>query len=282
MTAAPRPSTVTSADGTTIAFLTVGQGDPVILVGGRMRTAEDYLPLARSLTPRFSVHLIDRRGRGSSGPQGPDHSIARECDDVLALQASTGAVRVFGHSYGGLVALRTAARAPVFDRIAVYEPGVSVGGSIPTAWMPRYRELLGVGDPRGAFAHFVRGSGHAPGPVARLPLWYLRTVLRLVVRAPQWRRMEPLLASNLAEHEEVRRLDGDLTAFAAVAAQVLLLGGSRSPQPATVDTLQHLRAVLPSASIELLDGLDHNAPDEHAPDVVGTRVRRFLETTPSG
>lgn len=279
MTTAPRPGVVTTAQGATIGFLTLGAGEPVIVVGGSMRTAEDYLPMASALASQFTVHVMDRRGRGASDPQGPEYSIATECDDLLALQAHTGAGRVFGHSFGGLVALQTAARAQVFTRLALYEPGVSVDGSVATAWMSRYRELLAAGDTRGAFAHFVRGSGHAPGPVAKLPLWYLRAVLRLVVREARWRRMEPLLASNLAEHEQVRRLDGVVSDYRSITAEVLLLAGGRSPQPATMHSLRSLERVLPNATVDVLEDLDHNAPDEHAPDVVGARVREFLSSS---
>ena len=47
------------------------------------------------------------------------------------MQAETGADRVFGHSYGGLVALQTARRTAAFRQIAVYEPAVVLDGSPP-------------------------------------------------------------------------------------------------------------------------------------------------------
>ncbi len=202
-----------------------------------MRSAHDYLPLATVLAQQFAVHVIDRRGRGASGPQGADYTIDKECEDLLAVQAGTGATRVFGHSYGGLVVLETARRAPVFTHIAVYEPGVSVAGSIPTGWISRYRALLAAGDQRGAFAVFVQQSGHAPGPAARMPLWYLRAILRMVIRNRQWQHMAPLLAANAMEHEQVRALDDTVTHYAALEARVLLLGGSDSPRPATMASL---------------------------------------------
>jgi pimeloyl-ACP methyl ester carboxylesterase len=82
---------------------------------------------ARALSEHFTVHTIERRGRGESGPQGDDYSIVKECEDVLALQAETGAALLVGHSYGGLVALEVARNNRAFSRIAVYEPGVSDG-----------------------------------------------------------------------------------------------------------------------------------------------------------
>jgi hypothetical protein len=34
--------------------------------------------------------------------------------------------------------------------------------------------------------------------------------------------------------------------------------------------------VTPDSDAEIIDGLDHRAPDEKAPDLVADRVRRFL------
>jgi predicted alpha/beta superfamily hydrolase len=47
---------------------------------------------------------------------------------VLALQAATGASFLVGHSYGGLIALEVARNNKDFNKIAVYEPGVSIDG----------------------------------------------------------------------------------------------------------------------------------------------------------
>jgi pimeloyl-ACP methyl ester carboxylesterase len=80
-------ATVPSADGTVIGYHTVGLGPPLIVVGGALRAAEDYLALAHALAERYSVHVVDRRGRGLSGPQGPRYGIARECEDLLAVKA---------------------------------------------------------------------------------------------------------------------------------------------------------------------------------------------------
>lgn len=270
---------VLSADGTPIAYQSLGAGDGVIVVGGALAAGRDYLPLARVLARSFAVHVVDRRGRGASGPQGPAYSIGKECEDLLAVQAATGATAVFGHSYGGLVALETARRTGVFSRLAVYEPGVSVGGSIRTDWMPRYRELLAAGDTRGAFACMVRRIAAGPALVARVPLWYLRAILRLMIRGRRWQQMEPLLASSLAEHEQVARLDdGTVDRYRPVTARVLLLGGRKTAASITTRLFDALQDVIADCAVEMLHGLDHNAPTEKGAEVVGDRVRRFLSS----
>jgi pimeloyl-ACP methyl ester carboxylesterase len=275
-------ATVVSADGTRIGYQRLGTGTPprapsLIVVGGAMRTAQEYLPLARQLAQACTVYVVDRRGRGDSGPQGAEYGIEKECEDLLAIQAATGATAAFGHSFGGLVVLETAKRSDVFTRITVYEPGVSIAGSIPVGWMPRYRQLLEQGDERGAFAHFVRGSGHAPGPTALMPLWYLRAILRVVIRSRQWARMRPLLSANLAEHQQVLALDSTLGSYAAITAPTLLLAGAKSPAFTSTALLAALNAAIPNSSTRILDGLDHNAPDEKNPRLVAQAVLQFLQ-----
>jgi pimeloyl-ACP methyl ester carboxylesterase len=267
--------TAISADGTRVGYRTIGEGEPVIVVGGALRTGEDYLPLAHALSRRLQVHVMDRRGRGLSGPQGSHYSIEKECEDLDAVIAATGASRVFGHSYGGLVALETAKRTSTLARLAVYEPGVSVHGSIVTGWMPEYSRRLARGDSRGAFAVFVRGSGHAPAMVTKLPLGYLKLVLRFAIRPAQWQRIEPLLAANLTEHNQVRRLDGIACSYQQLDAHVLLLGGTNS-RTSSLHTLDALNHHIPHAALELIDGLAHNAPDGGSPNQVAERVEPFL------
>ncbi|MGZ3611648.1 MAG: alpha/beta fold hydrolase [Ktedonobacteraceae bacterium] len=63
--------------------------------------ASDYATFARALAEHFMVHTIERCGRGESGPQGDDYSIAKECEDVLALRAEIDASLLVGHSDGG-------------------------------------------------------------------------------------------------------------------------------------------------------------------------------------
>jgi pimeloyl-ACP methyl ester carboxylesterase len=268
---------VGSTDGTAISYETVGVGEGLLVLGGAWRTSRAYLPFARALSDSFTVHVIDRRGRGRSGPQGAEYSIAREMEDLLAVQAQTRATIVFGHSYGGLIALEAARRSAVFSDVVVYEPGVSIAGSIPLGWMDLYRERLAAGDPRGAFAAMVRGAGGAPPALARTPLWYFKLILRLFIRQEQWRQIEPLLEGGLAEHEQVAALDdATVDRYQPITARVLLLGGGKSRSFATTRLFEPLTATIPHATSELIDGLNHTAPDEKAPDVVAERVRRHL------
>jgi pimeloyl-ACP methyl ester carboxylesterase len=63
---------VASLDGTPIGFQSRGCGPSLLVVHGALGTSDDLATLAEALSERFSVHAMDRRGRGMSGPQGAD------------------------------------------------------------------------------------------------------------------------------------------------------------------------------------------------------------------
>ncbi|MEU4537470.1 alpha/beta hydrolase [Streptosporangium sp. NPDC023825] len=266
--------TVSSADGTPISYQTMGAGPGLIVLGGSLRTSEDYLPLASVLARSFTVNVVDRRGRGASGPQGPQYALGKEVEDLLAVQAETGARLAFGHSYGALVILETARSFQLFDRIAVYEPGVPVA-PVPTGWMAPYRERLAADDPYGAFVHFIQGSGGAPAFMTKMPYWYLRMAMRVGFRGPSWQRMRPLLGACLAEHEQLAAQQGRLAEFAAVTASVLLLCGNRTARASRAE-FDAIRDTLPNATLETLNGLNHFGPEGKTAPVVAERAVAFL------
>jgi pimeloyl-ACP methyl ester carboxylesterase len=249
----------------------------VIVIGGALSAGRNYSRFARALGRSFAVHVLDRRGRGGSGPQGPGYSIDKELQDLNAVRTATGAAALFGHSYGGLIALEAARRCTDFSDVVVYEPGVSVRGSIVVDWIPRYRELLAAGDSRGAFAAMVKQGGVAPAAIRRLPLSCVRLILRLAIPPRRWQEMEPLLEANLAEHEQIARLDDvSVERYSSIGAHVLLLGGQKTPGFVTTELFEALSEAIPTVDVEIIDGLDHQGPDEKAPDVVAERVRRHL------
>src|SRR5204862_8054293 len=124
-TASSTPA-VLAQDGASISYLSIGSGPSVLVIPGALSMAADYAAFASALAEHFTVHIIERRGRGKSSPQGDDYSILKEREDVLALQQETGASLLVGHSFGGLVTLEVARNNPLFTKVAVYEPGVSI------------------------------------------------------------------------------------------------------------------------------------------------------------
>lgn len=266
--------TVHSRDGATISYLTMGEGPAVLVIPGALSLAATYTDFARALAERFTVHVIERRGRGLSSPQGSDYSMTKECEDVLALQRETGVSLLVGHSFGGLVALEVARNNPAFHKIAVYEPGVSIDGSISMDWIPDYEKHLAAKRYRDAFVAFTLGTG--PDRIRTTPPWLMKLLLPFVLPREEWQRMRELLPQNLREHQEVARMDNHYVNYRGIPADVLLMFGGKT-QSTWVDlAMERLAAVLPRSETKQFPKLDHFGIDKRAPREVAQAVSDFF------
>lgn len=105
----------------------------------------------------------------------------REVEDLQALVTATGASRAFGLSSGALVVLRAALVTPALDRVALYEPPLSVDGSAPTDWGPRFDREIAAGKPTSALVTALNGMGVEP-VLGRLPRLVLAPLLAIGAR----------------------------------------------------------------------------------------------------
>lgn len=267
----PSLRTVTSADGTTIAYRRVGSGPSVVIVPGNNRMAHNYDRLANALGDSFTVSIVERRGRGASGPQGAAYCLDREIEDLNAVCEAVDAQSVFGHSYGGLIALSAARTDRRVQRVAVYEPGISIDGSFDLSFRAEFRRLLERGRHVRAMALFLHRTRLLPLPRSPYILCWALSVL-MVGRASE---MRELMSTTPPELEVTAAADSDGSAFAAVEAEVLLIGGTRSPGYLT-GVLEPLSRIIPNATRLMLDDADHNAPDESAPSRIAEHLRPML------
>lgn len=270
----PKNNIVTSKDGTIISYQTTGSGPGLILIHGVLSTSKNYRRLAEFLGKNFTVYSIDRRGRGLSGAQGDDYSMKKECEDIEALQQQTGAIYLFGHSYGGLIALEVACSNKQFKKIAVYEPGVSVDGSISIDWMPAYQKYLADKKYLDAFAVFSIGAG--PENARKMPLWLMKTILPFFVKNPEREEKYNLLQSNLLEHQAVASRDDTYQNYQAISADVLLMYGGKSNLRWVDKAIKTLSEVLPVSEKRKFPKLDHFGPDKTGPEVVAENVTKFF------
>jgi pimeloyl-ACP methyl ester carboxylesterase len=132
---------VTSKDGTPIAYERSGVGPAVILVGGGLDDGTENAPLVPPLSRRFTVVNYARRGRGESGDTQP-YSIEREFEGLEALiETAGGSASLYGVSSGGALALEAAAAGVRADKVAVYEVPYNMASDWPQRWMD-YRGQL--------------------------------------------------------------------------------------------------------------------------------------------
>jgi pimeloyl-ACP methyl ester carboxylesterase len=291
-TTTPAPYTtgnVSSRDGTTIGYRQLGYGPGIVMLHGAMESARSHMQLAAALADAFTVYLPDRRGRGLSGPSGDHYSIQTEVDDVDALLAHTGSHQVFGVSAGGLICLQAALSLPaVIHKAALYEPALIVNGSISTAFLPRYDREMAAGNVAAALVTGMRGAQMGPPILSIMPRWLLESFTKAGM-AQEEKAAQPndvtmrMLARTL--HDDftlVAEMAESLERFRAVQANVLLLGGGKSPRYLKV-ALDALEQVLPHVQRVGFPGLDHGGSSDASntnrggkPELVAQALRQFF------
>ncbi len=258
-------SSVTSRDGTTIAYESLGSGPPLILVDGAMchRGMGPMPSLAKRLVEHFTVIVFDRRGRGESGETLP-WAVEREVEDLAALIAAAGgSARLLGLSSGAVLALEAAARGLPVTRLAMYEPPFIVDDTrAPVAddFVPGLHRLLAAGDRDEVVKRFMRSVG-MPG------------IFTLLMRfSPQWRKLTavahtvPYDFTILRGTQVGKPLPKDR--WSALRAPNLVLDGSKSPVWMR-HGCQALARLLPRSSYRTLPGQTHMVkPEALAPALI--------------
>lgn len=254
--------TVTSADGTRIAYETYGDGSPLILLHGSSTTRHSWRALQPHLEDDFTLVVPDRRGRGESG-DADEYGLAREVEDLCALVDSVdGDVSVFGHSFGGLVTLAAATETTI-DRLILYEPAILVGEHADDDLSERMQNRLESDGQEAAMELFYQEGAGIPEP-ERLPIWPEQVNFGLA---------DTVVRENTAIENY------ELSPEAAVDVPTLLLRGERGP-PHLGDAVEALDDHLPQSTVEALDDVGHVGM-QSAPEQVATTVESFFAKTVS-
>jgi len=240
-----------------------GDGPPVVLVHGSMDRSSSFGRATKALEG-FRVIRYDRRGYARSLALGPPSSFAQQVDDlfdVIATEAGGHPRLVFGHSYGGTIALAAAAARPeALSGVAVYE--------CPLSWLDWW-----PGDSAGARAVAAADDPEAAG----------EAFMRRMVGDQRWERLPPSTrqarraegATLVAEIAQLRPLHGVPFDLEAVRVPVVAAHG-------TAGVAHHERAArevalrVPDAVLEVVDGAGHGVHLTH-PSAVAAMVGELAD-----
>jgi len=246
--------TVTSNDGTRIAYDKLGEGPPLLLVGGAFNT-RTFGPnggLAPLLAERFTVINYDRRGRGDS-TDTPPYAVEREIEDIESLiEEVGGSAHVFGISSGAALALEAGSRGLAIEKLALYEAPFIVDDSrapVPEDYLQRLEGLV-ASDRRGdAIRLFMRqGVG--------LPAVFV-AMMRIM---PAWSKLKAVAptviydATIVDDYQKGRPLPSDR--WTSVTMPTLVAVGGKSPDWMR-NAMRALADVLPNARHSTLGGQTH-------------------------
>jgi pimeloyl-ACP methyl ester carboxylesterase len=228
---------VESADGTAIAYRASGSGEPILFVHGTGTSGADWTFVQPLLVDRFTVAIMDRRGRGASG-DGPEYAMEREAEDVLAVLDAVGAEMLVGHSYGGLCSILAVQRTDRLRRLVLYEPPIGVTESRAHA----LDELVDRGELERALKGFLRNAGTPNdqlGAIRASPAW------------PVLLDAMPTLPRELHAASAWRSPQGPID-----VPMLYVLGGD-TDSPSYLDGLDELLAAFPDVHRETLPAQQH-------------------------
>ncbi len=288
-TAAVRESYTTavviSKDQTRISYRQMGHGPGLVVLHGAMESAQSHMQLAEALADQFTVYLPDRRGRGLSDAYQTEYCIEKEVEDLDALLIHTGAQYVFGVSAGAVICLQAALSLPAHHKLALYEPALSINGSVSMAFLSRYDQEMAQGKLASALVTGMKGSQMGPAVFNAIPRWLLERLTEMAMASEDkkagegevtMRQLAPTLHYDFQLIEEMQEA---LDSFRAIQAEVLLLGGSKSPAYLKF-ALDSLEKVLPHARRIEFSGLNHggsgNTNRGGQPQRVATELRKFF------
>ncbi len=248
--------TVTSDDGTTIAFDRLGEGPPVVLVCGGSVDRMSNASLATLLGERFTVFNYDRRGRGDSGDT-PPYAVEREVEDIDAvIDAAGGSTFLYGTSSGAALALEAAASGLDITKLALWEPPyVPEDGPRPPADTAKtYTELVAAGRRGDAVEYFM-------SKVVGLPDEFVAQARS----APFWAAQEALAHTLAYDATIMSDYSVPMERAASIKVPTIVLAGGTS-FPWMTETAAALAGALPNGQVRTLEGQTHDvAPEAMAP-----------------
>jgi pimeloyl-ACP methyl ester carboxylesterase len=244
-------ATVTSRDGTVIAYEKTGRGPALILVdaAGHYRRFSSFGRLIGLLATDFTVFHYDRRGRGDSGDTLP-FAPEREVDDLAALiDDAGGSACLYAFSSGGLLAVQAAAHGLPVRKMALLEPPITPeeDAEEQRAFTAGLSQLLAAGRRDAAVEYYLAGIG--------VP----EEILDGLRGSDSWAAMEAVAATLLYDCLISEATPYELLASVTTPSLIIDSEGSS-------DDLTSMAALvaqgMPNASHRSLTGAWHGVPDE--------------------
>ena len=231
--------------GRPVRYEVGGEGDPVVLVHGLSGSTRWWDRNVPDLAKHYRVYLVNLPGFGAFRRRAQRFVLAEATSWLLAWMEAVGleSAHFVGHSMGGYLSLKLAARRPgAVRRLVLVDP----------AGMPSGRTMLGHLGPLLLSARYAR------------PTFFPVLVRDALYAGPftLWKATRDLLA------EDVR---GDLR---RVGAPTLLVWGGRDPLiPPSIGYV--MRAEIPNSRLLVIEGAGHN-PMFDCPEDFNAALLAFL------
>jgi hypothetical protein len=155
----------------------------------------------------------------------------------------------------------------------------------PTRWLTRFDNQMAQGKVAAAMITGMKGAEMGPPILNLMPRWLLEQLTTMMMASEDKRAsgddvtMRMLAPTLHYDFQLVIAMEGALESFRTLPAEVLLLGGSKSPAYLT-RAIDALEKVLPHVTRVEFPGLGHeasgNTDRRGQPERVAQQLRRFF------
>lgn len=257
--------TVRSPDGTPIGVTVIGKGPPLLLVHGTSSDHTRWMPLAPLLAPSFTLHIMDRRGRGLSDDTLP-YRIDREIDDIMAVVESIGGdIDVLAHSYGALCTLQAAPNIKQIRRLALYEPPIATGQE--NRYTPDVVAAIGQLDAQQNWDGLLEMFYNEILSIDSREVSEMRA-------STDWKNRVAAAPTIARELQSINAYRVDPSRYLGWSVPTLLILGGASPERYRITT-EYLNRLLTGSRIVELPGQRHMAMAT-APQLLADAIREFV------
>ncbi len=249
-------STVTSKDGTKIAYSKTGSGPAVVLVdgAGSYRKFGTAFFVPPELSKYFTVYAYDRRGCGESTDTKP-YSVEKEIEDLQAIMREAGeGAYLYGHSSGAALSMYAVSAGLKPAKLILYEPPFVVVDKTdehpPKEAMKELLARINAAKPAAAMRYWL-------SKVLGLPA-FVPVMLSIVMRK-HWKNMVAAAHTLPYDLTIVEKSDWSVPQATAkkITVPTLVMTGAKSA-PKLQKAAKAVGAAIPGAETRVLDGVGHN------------------------
>jgi microsomal epoxide hydrolase len=231
-----------TSDGVTLHYLSKGSGRPIVFVPGWTMAAEIWEPQIREFSTRYRTIALDPRAQGKSEMTGEGLFNSRRGRDVRELleHLSLSDAVLVGWSMGVREVLTSIGESGTsrIAAIALVDGDLWVQGDA-AGRMANVRRMMG--DRKGFTREFVKGMYVQPQTPE-----YIDRVTEMSLKTPTSAAATLMIAAGVGPDTDMRQYFGKID-------RPLLYAGVLAKKAQT----DVLKAAVPSARIELLDGAGH-------------------------